>query len=276
MLNLASSMQQLGASVCELIIPPPTPTEPYPPLPLEVDDQYIYVSHVDPQPAGVISEITGFNLNAKIYNTCTPLATMELAYGIDALFDVNRQKRLLEDCLTNVKRVLEEAPAELLLAPGSQPGEFEGQNNNLYYPPFGSGASAPSHGTIEPHGDARRLLQYEIQKANIYASQLGTRSYIVEKYHNLLDAYESRTKSRDSTATSPVSQSSPGVPASGLDGILRAGSATGTATGSYGSVSIETQMSTEREIIVKDLLRVLSSISQVNMEPNSGSFVSLP
>jgi hypothetical protein len=218
------SMQQLGASFSELVIPPPTPNEPYPPLPLEVDDQHIYVSHVDPQPSDVVSEITGFNLGIHIYMTCTPLATMEMAYGIDEVFDWNRQRRVLEECLRAVKRTLDHAPRELMLNPGSERYQHE-------------------------------RLQYEIQKANIYASQLGTRSYIVEKYWNLLESNNRKTQ---------TGQGSPGVMALGLDGMLPK------------SVphDIESHMSTERETIVKDLLKVLGSISQVNMEPNGGSFVS--
>jgi len=253
-----SSSQQLGA-VFEIIIPPPTPSEPYPPLPLEVDDQYIYVSHVEPQPADVVSELTGFNLNIQVYMTCTSLNTMELAYGIDEIFDWSRQKRVLENCLEAVNHALDNAPRELMLRPGSQPGEFEGENGSGYVQ------------TGYHHGDlrlSRRPIQYEIQKANIYVSQLGTRSYLVEKYWNLLDAYESKVRSRDSSATSPGTHSSPGVMASGLDAVMRGMAGTG------GYEMVESHMSTERETIVKDLLRVLGSISQVNMEPNGGSFVS--
>jgi hypothetical protein len=266
-------LQQLG-TFSEVIIPPPTPSEPYPPLPLEVDDQYIYVSHVDPQPAGIVSEITGFNLNIQIYMTCTPLNIMEIAYGIDEIFDWNRQKRVLENCLRAVKHALDGAPKELMLTPGSQPGEFEGENGRGYIQPVqhfhsvrdGSG-SAAGHDDLNLQV-SRRPMQYEIQKANIYVSQLGTRSYLVEKYWNLLDAYESKVRSRDSSATSPGTQSSPGVMASGLDAVMRGMAGTG------GYEMVECHMSTERETIVKDLLRVLGSISQVNMEPNGGSFVS--
>ena len=53
----------------------------------------------------------------------------------------------------------------------------------------------------------------------------------------------------------------------GLDGMIPK-----NVTSNYDMV--ESHMSTERETIVKDLLRVLASISQVNMEPNGGSFVS--
>lgn len=259
---LFSSSQQLGA-VFEHIIPPPTPSEPYPPFPLEVDDQYIYVSHVDPQPAGLVSEITGFNLNIQIYMTCTPLNTMEIAYGIDEIFDWNRQKRVLENCLHAVNHALDGAPKELMLTPASQSGEFEGEIRGYVQP------VQHFHGVGDGSGSAesRRPIQYEIQKANIYVSQLGTRSYLVEKYWNLLDAYESKVRSRDSSATSPGTQSSPGVMASGLDAVMRGMAGTG------GYEIVESHMSTERETIVKDLLRVLGSISQVNMEPNGGSFV---
>jgi hypothetical protein len=99
---------------------------------------------------------------------------------------------------------------------------------------------------------------YEIQKANIYASQLGTRSYIVEKYWNLQEAHERETSRGDS-------HTSPGPTASGLDNML-------PKSTTYGESEIN--VADEREIIVKDLLRVLGSISQINMEPNGGSFVS--
>jgi hypothetical protein len=261
-------MQQVGATCGELLIPPPTPTEPYPPLPMEVDDEYIYVDHVDPQPPGTVSKLTGFNLGIKIYMTLTPLATMEMAYGIDEVFDWNRQKRVLEECLRAVKRVLDVIPCELMLQPGTQPGEFE-SSDRQYFPPTLDLPGVRSNGNrqwSQESAEARRTLQYEIQKANIYASQLGTRSYIVEKYGNLQDAYDQiKAKSGgDSTL------SSPGFMARGLDGILSKPSPTSIYD------SIETNVPNERENIVKDLLRVLGSISQVNMEPNGGSFVPLP
>lgn len=267
-------MQQLGASFPELIIPPPTRSDPYPPLPMEVDDQYIYVSHVDPQPAGLISELTGFNLNVQAYLSYTPLSTMELAYGVDEIFDWNKQRRVLEECLRAVKRCLELVPRELMLTPSSQPGEFEPHVDRQYFPPASEfpGARAGEPNTAEQD---RRRLQYEIQKANIYASQLGTRSHIVEKYWDLFDA-----NSRLKTSNTPSAASSPGVAAGVLDGML-ATMGGGNANGNLNPTStgydlVETQMTNEREKIVKDLLMVLGSISQVNMEPNGSSFVNSP
>ena len=259
------SMQQLGATFGELLIPPPTPSEPYPPLPMEIDDEYIYVSHIDRQPDGIRSKLAGFNLGIQIYQTLTPLATMEMAYGIDQVFDWNRQKKVLEEALRNVKSVLRAAPRELLLQPNPQSGQYE-PTDRQYYPPMTDYPGVRSNGNDMSQwidADARRKLQYEIQKANIYASQLGTRSYIVEKYWNLYEVYEQMKMNNGGVPQ----LSSPGLMATGLDGMLPK-----STTSDYDG--IETIVNSERESIVKDLLRVLGSISQVNMEPNASSFVS--
>lgn len=257
-------MQQLGFNLGELVIPPPTLANPYPPLPLELDDMYIYEHNVSSQPPGIISTLTGFNLNCQVYMNVTPISTMELAYGIDNVFDWNKQKKVLEQCLRAVKQVLEHAPPELMLQPGSQPGEFD-RSGSQYYPPMISIADYPGvrsngHQFQWPQGsgEARRQLQYEIQKANIYASQLGTRSYIVEKYWSL---HQASLKLNVNEASNI-----PGALAVGLDGML-SNNSTSTCDG------VETNVANERENIIKDLLRVLSSISQVNMEPNGTSFV---
>jgi hypothetical protein len=267
MLIISRSMQQIGGSFGELLIPPPTKTEPYPPLPLEVDDEYIYEEYVDPQPVGLISKLTGFNLNCQIYATVTPLATMELAYGIDSVFDMSKQKKVMEECLRAVKRVLDNIPRELMLEAGSKAGEFA-SSARQYHPPIPSYPGQRSNGIELGQGmqgnDARRQLQYEIQKANIYASQLGTRSYIVEKYWNLEAAFEEM----NANSAEPILLSSPGVIASGLDGMLPKQSGTSHSDG------VEINIANERESVVKDVLRMLGSINQVNMEPNGASFVS--
>ncbi|KAI9643210.1 hypothetical protein NHQ30_007826 [Ciborinia camelliae] len=259
------SMQQLGATFGELLIPPPTPNEPYPPLPLEVDDEYMFLDHIEPQPEGVLSRIAGFNMGIRIYMTCTPLATMEVAYGIDQVFDYQRQRRVLSQCLSAVKNALEKLPNELMLQSNSESGEF-GQRDEAYYPPLENFPGVRAGGIEgqpwnEVTGDERRKKQYDVMKANIYASQLATRSYIVEKYWNLQDAYEQlKVKAGGSD---DLKLGSPGVMASGLDGMLQPSS----------EISMEANVMNERESIVKDLLKALTCIQQVNMEPNGGSFV---
>jgi hypothetical protein len=106
--------------------------------------------------------------------------------------------------------------------------------------------------------DTRR---YEIQKANIYASHLSTRSYLVEKYFLQLEKFN---KAKGQAAL----QNSPTALAAGLDRGLPPSGADAEA--------LEKMMSDEREQVVKDLLVVLGSIDMVNMEPNGDSFVSLP
>lgn len=260
------SMQQLGASFGELLITPPTPREPYPPYPVEVDDEYIYLERIDPQPAGVISKLTGFNLACEVYMTVTPLATMEIAYGIDEIFDFNRQKRVLDECLRSCRRVLDKAPKELLLIHPDSSNDIRIPERD-YFPPVHDYPGMRSNGNgmpwLQDSSEPRRKLQYEIQKANIYVSQLGTRSYIVEKYWNLQESYD-RLKGK-SGASSVMS--SPGVVALGLDSMLPKQLATSN------SDVTEINIAQERESIVKDLLQVLGAISQVNMEPNGSSFI---
>ena len=105
-------------------------------------------------------------------------------------------------------------------------------------------------------------MQYEIQKANIHASSLSTRSYIVEKFFNLCEAHDRARSRPGSQPNSPT-----GITAAGIDCMLPQGT-----TSTFDTTGQE--MSQEREDIVKDLLIVLSSINQVNMEPNGDSFVS--
>lgn len=259
-------MQQIGATFGELLIPPPTPNEPYPPLPVEVDDEYIFVDHIQSQPEGILSGIVGFNMGVKTYMTCTPLSTMEVAYGIDQVFDYQRQRRVLAQCLNAAKHVLDQLPNELMLLQNSESGGF-GQRNEAYYPPL-EGFPGARSGGIEGQswngvaGDEKRRRQYEIMKSNIYASQLATRSYLVEKYWNLQDAYE-HLKAK-SGGSGDFKLGSPGLIASGLDEMLPR-----SAT----EDSIESIVMNERESIVKDLLKALTCLQQVNMEPNGGSFV---
>lgn len=245
-----------------IIVPYPS-ADPYPPLPLEVDDIYIHPTHISHQPPGIISRLAGFNYNVKVYSSYTTLIKMELAYGVDEVFDWERQRRVLEECLHTVRNVLATVPPELQLRPGNGPGEFA--SSDLSYQ-SAAAAVANFHPpmTVPEKGYAieeieKRYIQYEIQKANINASQLGTRSYLVEKYWNLFDAYQRRIESIE---RSPQRLLSPSTES------FRAGHASPAQRD-----MLEREMATERENIVLDLLRVLSSINQVNMEPNGGSFI---
>ena len=255
------SMQQLGASYAELYIPPSTPTDPYPPLPLEVDDAFLFPDGYQ-QPPGHISELVGFNANVRVYNAYTPLAIMEMAYGINEVFDWETQKRAINTSLNAVKRALEGLPSQLTLQLETQNSPYDPDPAGYAHAPAYGAPSMPwPHSNFQGESADKRKLCFEIQKANIYASQLGTRSYIVEKFWHLHDR-QRRLKSGQNSA-----QNSPTILNGGLEQFLDPMTHSNDLT--------EQQMTMERQSIIKDLLAVLSNINQVNMEPNGGSFVSV-
>ncbi|KAF1979442.1 hypothetical protein BU23DRAFT_445818 [Bimuria novae-zelandiae CBS 107.79] len=254
------NMQQLGASFGEFIILPSTPTEQLPPLPLEVDDAYIFPHAILPQTPGVVPEVAGFNINVRIYNSYPALSTSEMAYGIDELYDWDQQQRMLDQCLQRCKAVLNDLPPVLQVRNKDQPNGGLSQRRQPYYPPMPEylGMRDPNLNSATPDSaEARRMVQYEIQKANIYASHLSTRSYLVEKYFALLEK-------SNNARTQHALQSSPGAPVTGLDRLI--------SSSTIDSEELKKRMSEEREQVVKDLLVVLGSIDMVNMEPNGDSF----
>ncbi|EME42376.1 hypothetical protein DOTSEDRAFT_73264 [Dothistroma septosporum NZE10] len=265
------SMEQLGANFGELVIPPPTHTEPYPPLPAEVDDFCIYPSHTESQPEGLVPMLAGFNANVRVYSSYNALATMEMAWGIDAIVDWDRQKRVLHESLRRCKSAMTDLPSDLTVQTCTGMGTL-GQNNGFYpafaqpqlgRDPAASLMSPSSRAAQEQSPEDRRRSQYEIQKANIYASSLATRSYLVEKYWNLTEALQ-RSRSQTNPGSMPSSPGA-GITAAGIDGMIPQ-----QPTSHFDM--IEQEMREERESIVKDLLIVLGSVDQVNMEPNADSF----
>jgi hypothetical protein len=217
----------------------------------------VYADKVLPQPPNKISKLVGFNLNVKIYEALTPLATMELVHGVDQLFDWDHQKNVLTGCLSSVKRILDNVPKELTL------NTREDISSHREYHSIPNPTVSRSNGyhteQSPPEGtETTSQIQFEIQKANILVSQLSTRSYLVEKLWNLQEA---QSQLENAGLTGALGRNSDGgmpkagVPASDLD-------------------ALKLYLNAERETIVKELLVVLRDISQVNMEPNGGSFVS--
>lgn len=268
------SMQAFGADFPELVIPTPTSSNPYPPLPAEVDDFCIYPTHIEPQPVGLLPMIAGFNANVRAYTSYTSLSIMETSWGEDVIVDWDRQRRVLHESLRRCKDAMSQLPPQLLVHPRHHTGRsYDHSNGPSTYPGFAqphmskdpaSSLMSPTHRTEDHQNvEQRRDMQYEIQKANIYASSLSTRSYIVEKYWNLRD-----TRSRSHVSSHPNSPTpGTGITAAALDGLMPRPPTSNPDT-------IEQEMQQERESIVRDLLVVLSSIDEVNMEPNADSFVS--
>ena len=264
------TFQQGGVSPWDLLIPPATHAHPYPQLPAEVDDGYILPGHIhlELQPPGLIPAVTGFNANVRVLSTYNDLATMELVHGVDEVVDWERQKRILDEALQSVKRVLDGLPDELVLSfQATSP-----QSREPKYPsPNPESSIAQEMARYATNGldstpidfnrpEERRRIQYEIQKANIYATRLATHLYLVDKYWNLYDAH----KLTKSSGGHSDRASSPGVIAPILDKYDPSNHFSTT----------EQDLAKEREDIVKNFLILLSQINDINTAPLGNSFIS--
>ena len=258
----ARSLQQLGVSQWELPIPPATKSDPYPPLPVEVDDAYLTPTHFLQQPQNYVSELTAFNANVRLYTTYNDLAAMETLYGVDELVHWEQQKRVLERSLYGVKQVLEQLPSELMLHLEGLPAHPRPQK----YPSPAPGLSGAqelvdyaSSGLDNRPIDwtrpgERNRVQTEIEKANIYTSQISTRLYFVEKYWTLRDADKlDRSRNPSPSLITPLLEK--------------------YTTSETHSTMTEGDMSAEREDIVKSFLALLGSMNQINVAANGASFI---
>jgi hypothetical protein len=288
-------MAQLVASHHEIVLPPPTPGEPYPEFPAEVDDQYIEAHQILPQPEGTVPLIAGLNMAIRIYMTMNPLVSIELSYGISTLpfYD---QKDMLNMCLDAVKDVINQVPRELALSltpiPTSEPPAHSAQyaaNDDFYddapgfqyYPP-GYPAQRPDdlRHVFESSPQRRRHLQLQIQKANIYLSQIATRSYYVERYLTLRDADRENAKAQAGFAADAAANASSSNGAADTDNKKPASAGADTAKAgaaanddSTTTDPIDMAMTAERELIVQNLLAVLAALPQRSMEPNGASII---
>ena len=264
----SQSVRQLGST--DIVMLPLMHADKFPPLPLEVDDAYIFATHVASQPEGIVSELTGFNLNVHVFRAYSSLTALETAFGNNELYDWDKQRKLISQALRNVKSATDNAPPELRLNPSPADGMWPTPLNvSLYNSHDGPWSIAGGlDGSSDPPvpSYSKRETQYEIQKANIYASQLGTRSFLVEKYWNLYELQD-----RHSTPHILTYAGSPtiGCFSAGVDARIQA------RTPSDAIDVGEQAMAIEREDIVRDLSTMLQSINQVNMEPNGLSIVSL-
>lgn len=261
------SLLQIGSPDTKLHVPPETPTDFYPPMPLEIDDEFISPSQFHQQPAGRVSRIVGFNANVKVYRSYNSLLAWELAFGSGQIFNWEHQRSTLWNCLQQTKATLLDVPTDLsLFHPKQAPSQVSGLDRD------GSVFSYP-HDHVNQE---KRAIQYEIQKANIYASQLCTRSWLVEKYWNLFETY---IKYRDPNAPDSETHLASDVKLEGLGESRGAAHTASTDVTSQASVHAQADfigqmMAEERKLVIKDLFVLLRTVNEVNMEPNGASIVS--
>lgn len=289
------TMRQLGSSDSDIIMPH-AHSDALPPLPVEVDDDYIHPDGIGVQPPGHLSKIVGFNYNIKIYRAFHAITAIEMAVGLDKLFDWERQRSAIRNALRAVKAVTQDCPPELRLESKPDLGEWpprQPQSALAQYTHLLNGRRDPASdqmGLLPPNDlrrttpYPRRTIQFEVQKANIYGTQLATRSYLVERYWNLYEIYQQQKAANNSPCTTFKSDGAQNPQDSPTASFLAAGMETRfqparpaqTPSESHGVDEGENQMAMEREDIVRDMARLLKAVNQVNMEPNGHSFVSCP
>ncbi|KAI1610089.1 hypothetical protein EDD37DRAFT_639865 [Exophiala viscosa] len=276
----AMSARQLDEAEGDMLMPPVSHAEMLPPLPVEVDDENITQDQIFPQPRGVVSELVGFNLNVKVFRAFHFLAALEMAFGANTVYDWDRQRQIIRRALQNVKEATKNAPKELQLHPSDGFGEWPPTQSDMsaYAQLFNDRdgvQSDPVADSLGAHGQypvphSKRTVQFEIQKANIYATQLSSRSYLVERFWNLYDIVERDKANLTSDKVMPSSSPTTGIITTGMEHGYR------EAAGRTPSDSLmdagEQTMAVEREDIVRDMALLLKSINQVNMEPNGMSF----
>ncbi|RDA89475.1 hypothetical protein CP533_3634 [Ophiocordyceps camponoti-saundersi (nom. inval.)] len=281
------SFSQFGASqsATDLVIAPSTPSLPYPAYPDNVDDICVLANEVMHQPEGSVTLLTGFRFAIDIYTTMNGIVSLELAYGMSTLPWAD-QRLLLRDGLVAAKSIVDNLPPELQL--GSQLSvEEDGDDDaaaadaGLQYVPPGWPNPQPAHdvrAVIKAHPLRRRQLQHEIQKANIFVSQLATRAYFVDLYFTLRDVHlseqqqqrqQQRQEAQDEK-TEPQDQDEAKEP---QDQPQQPPSPE-KALQDEDDKEMLHLMSQERELLVQNLLTIIGSLSQRNMEPNGASLLS--
>jgi hypothetical protein len=223
-----------------------------------VDDVYIFPDEIQAQQTGVVPLVAGFNINVRVFLSYSSLSTAEMAFGVDEIFDWDRQQRIFEQSLQNCRQILDSIPDILKVQPEAVRNGLA-QQRQPYFPPLPDFDGVRDPAVTDYSTGTLDMRRYEIQKANVYASHLATRSYLVEKYFTLLEKANNKAQAN--------SHGSPSALVAGMDRFV--------STSTANAAMLEKDMSDEREQVVKDLLVVLGSIDMVNMEPNGDSFVSI-
>ena len=257
------SLQQLGMPSEEFNILPAGRSRPYPPLPIEVDDSYITPMRILQQPQGTISELVGFNANVRMYLSYNKLSILEISDYVDEVFNWKSQERIIEQSLRTITKAVEDLPVDLKFTSHPRP---ENSSPEPSYPSPLQGIPEPQQDDSFPNGHfqdpytERRRTQLGVQKADIAATQLLSRSYVVERYFSLVDAHGSKE-----VGAGP--NTSPGTKAATVFGPGR------YIQPKDSPDPAEQNMVNEQEEISRCLVALLGTFSQYSMDYNGAGFV---
>lgn len=240
-------LQQLGMPSEESILPS---GNKYPPLPLEVDDRCVVHDRVLPQPQGTISEVSGFNAIVRLYLSYNKLSILDVADCIIEGSKEDIQERLVQHSLRLLAKTMAMLPNNLVPAPAPL---AEDPASQLSYPPpmpdalETQQANLPNGQFQEAYPIRRQRATFDVQKAEIAATELSSRMQVVRSYF-----------------LSTVSQ-----------GSQDDGHARNVEPSKDKHESMEQSMLNEQEEITKRLVGLLSTLNQFTVESIAGDFVSL-
>ncbi|KAL8852246.1 MAG: hypothetical protein Q9221_002848 [Calogaya cf. arnoldii] len=251
--STVASFQQLGVSARELNVPPPTASEPYPDLPLEIDDGYIMPQGARPMPEGEISKLAGFNAIMQVYKACADVGAMDVVYGGSDPSARPHQKAVLLRSLDSVEGVLGITPSIFL---SRQKGSSNEAARQPDYPLPTPGYVG--HGVLVPFQtdgpNQQKETAIEIQKANLYGAQLATRSYLLQKCLNLPEDFHSNNNLS-------TSQEESGENANADVGSINKNKA-----------ASDDGLTEGRDRLLKDMLSLLQNLDLTYIEPDGLSF----
>lgn len=193
-----------------IALPWSTPTERFPPLPEEVEDECITAAEIRAQPAGIVSKITGFNANVRIFKCVDPFIRMDNPLPAAQARSFTYHRKTIGHCLSDIiSNVVNLAPEhqikdKILSQPSTQTSDaamrLHMSRMGAQFQSNGEARAFNAHstGTTSSDGDQRdpRQIQHEIQKANIQMTQISLRSFLVEQYWTL------RSELKDDTSMS--------------------------------------------------------------------------
>ena len=183
------TLQQLGVPSEELNILPASKAKPYPSLPVEVDDGSVTHTRIFDQPEGIVPELRGFNANVRLHLAYNKFSILESTEYVDEVPASDIQKRLIKQSLQSIRHIAQEAvshvslkiepPAESAPPQPNYPSPVQGVPGSHHEDPFRNN---------QYYYLQHRRVQLEVQRINILASELSSRSYLIEKYYKLDNA----------------------------------------------------------------------------------------
>ncbi|KAL8817708.1 MAG: hypothetical protein Q9191_008094, partial [Dirinaria sp. TL-2023a] len=194
------TLQQLGVPSEELNILPASKAKPYPSLPVEVDDGSVTHTRLFDQPEGVAPEISGFNANVRVHLSYNKFSIIESSEYVDEVLASDIQKRFIKQSLQSVRQTVQDAVSNLSLKI-EQPVEGAPQQPNYPSPVQGMPGSRPEDAfrNNQYYYIQHRRVQLEVQKINILANALSSRSYLIEKYYKIENVSNSSSSSSSPT-----------------------------------------------------------------------------